>query len=315
MPHAPHSTSKQPTENTSTSPEKGKHGGNARPDPAKARSTNPSAAPILLIKYGGNAMTDPELRDGVLRTVASWSLSGYRVVLVHGGGPFIGKAMEADGHKSQFSDGHRITPPEAYSSVERALRLDVNAVLVRRLQALGHAAVGLTGCDGEMVHVRPKQHRYRDPMGKEVRVDLGRVGEVEKVQPGLLHALLDAGFMPVIACLACDAQGQGYNVNADVFAGHLAAALNAQSLVLLTDVDGLRADPEDPESTMARLPLGDVDALTREGVISGGMLPKLDACRIALQGGARKARIANGTKPVELARIFSDAAPGTLVTP
>lgn len=278
------------------------------------RTGDGRSLPVLLVKYGGNAMTDPDLRDAVLRTIGSWHLAGYRVVLVHGGGPFIGRAMDAEGLESRFADGHRVTPPEAMPAVERALTLDVNAPLVRRLVTFGHHAVGLSGCDGELVRVRPMVHRYRDPVGREHEVALGRVGEVRRVKPGLLHALLDAGFLPVVACLASDAEGAPYNVNADVFAGHLAAALKARTLVLLTDVDGLRADPGDPASTLNELPLDRVDALTREGVISGGMLPKLDACRIALKGGAGTARIANGTKPGDLARLFGADPPGTLVT-
>lgn len=274
---------------------------------------NQSKKPLTyVIKYGGNAMTHPQLQQDVLRSIYEIKAAGHAVVLVHGGGPFIQEALDEAGLTSSFIGGHRQTSAEALQYVETVLNR-VNSNLVRLLQQLGARAVGLSGQDGNLVMARKRFHRER-VNNAWVNYDLGQVGDVDVVNPELLQLLLQAGFIPVISCLANDTQGQGYNINGDMFAGYLAGALSADSYLILTDVDGLLEDRNDPNSLITHLSLPNLQKILAEGKIQGGMIPKLDSCAVALNEGAHSAHILNGTQPDQLTQLLHHTSIGTLMT-
>lgn len=275
---------------------------------------NQSKTPsIYVIKYGGNAMTRPQLQRDVLHSICQIKAAGHSVVLVHGGGPFIQAALDEVGIVSTFIGGHRKTPPEALLYVERALKGRVNTELVRLLQQLGERAVGLSGQDGNLVMARKRFHR-ESVDGQWIDHDLGQVGDVDAVNPELIQLLLAQNFIPVITCLANDHEGHGYNINGDMFAGHLAGALKAQAYLVLTDVDGLLEDRHDPNSLIHHLSLPALEQKLNDGTIQGGMIPKLDSCAVALKNGAHSARIINGTQPELLTQLLHNTSIGTLIT-
>ncbi len=254
--------------------------------------------PLILIKYGGNAMLNEQLKQRVVENIHKVSASGARIVLVHGGGPFIQKILELAKIESEFIAGHRKTTPEALRYIEMALKGEVNGSLVNLLNRTGLRAVGLSGKDGRMVRAQRRYHR-ESVNGWETQTDLGLVGNVKSIDPSLIRGLLDGGFLPVVTCLASDERGDDYNINADMFAGHLAGALGADRYLVLTDVDGVLTDIDDPNSLLPELRLTDLKEMMGT-VIRGGMIPKLESCQIALEKGAREACIINGTKPEQL---------------
>ena len=265
----------------------------------KAKANHHSdSSPLILIKYGGNAMLNDDLKEGVVHSIEKLYRRGYRVVIVHGGGPFIRQTLGMAGIKSEFIGGHRRTTPEALRYIEMALKGEVSGSLVNLLNRRGLRAVGLSGKDGRMVAARKRYHESREN-GVAVRHDLGQVGDVDRVNTELLEILLRNGFLPVVTCLASDEEGNDYNINGDMFAGHLAGALRAERYLILTDVDGLMKDIEDPESLITDITLAELEPLFGT-VIQGGMIPKLESCRIALKTGARSAAIINGTKPKQI---------------
>jgi len=266
----------------------------------------------LLIKYGGNAMTDIPLKSKVLQVVAKIAETGCNVVIVHGGGPFIKQALQSAKIESEFIDGHRVTSEDAFQQVEMALLGRVNANLVRLLNTGGAKAIGLSGYDGGMVHAQKRKY-YSVINGSRQLIDLGLVGDVANVNPELIHLLLERNFMPVISCIAADTAGIGYNINADMFAGHLAGALNADQFIILTDVDGVFRDFSNPDSLISKLRIAELDELYSNKVIQGGMIPKLESCSIALRKGAGKARIINGTKPEQLLAVTEQQPVGTCI--
>lgn len=277
----------------------------------------PDTAPSvsLLIKYGGNAMTDRDTRDRVLAEIADLHERGARIILVHGGGPAIAEILQEVGLETEFVGGHRKTDGKTIRYVQMALRGRVNGDLVRRLSATGRPAVGLSGKDAGMVRARRRWHEEAATEGAEAqRVDLGFVGDVERVDTQLLDLLLDEGYLPVVAPLALGEDGAVYNVNADMFAGHVAAALGVDLFVALTDVDGLRRDAGDASTVIRRLTLGEIPALMGTS-ITGGMIPKVEACAIAIEGGVGRARIVDGTRTGSLREaIESDPNRGTELT-
>jgi acetylglutamate kinase len=248
-----------------------------------------------LIKYGGNAMTDAALRLRVLEEIGELHEQGVRIVLVHGGGPAIAGILKEVGLETEFIGGHRRTDERAIGYVQMALRGQVNGDLVRALNAAGQRAVGLSGKDGGMVRARRRWHEETGEDGVAKRVDLGHVGDVEEVQTELLDLLLDADYLPVLASLALGEDGLVYNVNADMFAGHVAAALGVDLFLALTDVDGLRRSHQDPGTVVRELTLNEIPELVGSSIV-GGMIPKVEACVIALEGGVRRARIVDGTR-------------------
>ena len=251
--------------------------------------------PLILIKYGGNAMLSERLKQSVVQDIWKLRSKGYRVVLVHGGGPFIKKMLELVEIESEFIEGHRKTSAEALKYIEMALKGEVNGSLVNLLNKAGLKAVGLSGKDGRMVLARKRYHMSVQN-GKEIQYDLGQVGDVEQVDTILIDTLLDKDYLPVVTCIASEEAGNDYNINADMFAGSLAGALRASHYLVLTDVDGLLRDITDPSSIIRKLRLEELKPLFGS-VIKGGMIPKMESCELALRQGARSACIINGTKP------------------
>jgi len=258
----------------------------------------------VVVKYGGAAMTSAELKAAVMDDIAALVREGFRVTLVHGGGPEIEALLAALGRQSRFINGLRYTDGPAMEAVLMALCGKVNKELSAALQAHGARAVGISGLDGCLLSAR------RLP-------GLGLVGEVESVNTALLGCLLAGGFVPVVSPVALDADSGGavLNVNADTAAAGIAAALGAGRFVLLTDVPGLLRDVADPASLIPEMRLSEIAGLKTSGVIRGGMIPKLACCEAALSGGALSAQIVDGRVPHILRAAVSGAAPGTTVLP
>jgi len=250
---------------------------------------------VLVVKYGGNAMLDDQITSGILEKLAHMAQIGYRVVVVHGGGPFIEDSLKMAGIESEFVEGHRKTTEEAMKYIEMALKGHVNSKLVRMLNEKGMKAVGLSGKDGDMVRVTKRYHH--NEQGE--KVDLGMVGDIERIDVSLLNLLMSSGYVPVVSTIAAGKEGDDYNVNADMFAGHLAGALKADHFIMLTDVDGLMRDINDPGSLIPRVKVDEIESL-KGSTIKGGMIPKTRACEIALEEGAVSAVITNGTRPEAL---------------
>jgi acetylglutamate kinase len=257
----------------------------------------------VVIKYGGAAQKDAQLRASFARDVVLLKHIGVRPVIVHGGGPQIGTLLERLGKTSTFVDGLRVTDDETMDVVEMVLGGKVNHEIVELVQQAGGRAIGLTGSDGGMIRVRRRTKDGRD---------IGRVGEVIGVEPSAIMAVADAGFVPVIAPIGIGEDGLTHNVNADEAAGAVAQALHAEKLILLTDVPGV-LDGEGkliPELTRER-----ARALVDAGVIKGGMIPKLECCSAAVQGGVARAHVIDGrVQHAVLLEVFTDGGVGTLVT-
>jgi len=269
---------------------------------------------VYVFKYGGNAMVNDELKDRILRAICDLLEKGNRVIIVHGGGPFIQNALDRAKIASEFIDGQRKTSPRAMKVVETALKGEVNSDLVGRINTLGFKAVGLSGKDGQTVIGKKRMHEQTLENGQRKQVDLGRVGNVEQIDPTLLQQLLDSGYIPVMTCIAQDANGQSLNINGDIFAGHVAGALQAKAFVVLTDIDGLLRDIQQPDSLIRQLEKNEIQNLVTEGIIQGGMIPKMEACQTAVELGAESAFIINGTKPEQLPLLASGKKIGTKIT-
>ena len=244
----------------------------------------------VVVKYGGNAMVDAQLTAGIMQDLILMRLVGMLPVFVHGGGPQIDQAMKTAGLQPRFVQGLRVSDAETVRIVERVLVGEINQGIVATVNRLGGSAIGLSGKDGGLIRAR-KAAPARTPDGQAV--DLGLVGEVAGVEPRPIRTLLEAGYLPVIAPTAADEAGTTYNINADVVAGEVAAALVAEKLVLLTDTDGILDRQGALLSTLSRT---DVDRLVADGTITRGMLPKVQACLTALEAGVRKTHIINGTR-------------------
>ncbi|MCF8370994.1 MAG: acetylglutamate kinase [Bacteroidales bacterium] len=268
---------------------------------------------IIVFKYGGNAMTNQNLKSKIVENICSLKDKGYQVVIVHGGGPFIKQTLEKVNIDSEFIDGQRKTTPEAMEYVEMALKGKVNGSLISIINAMGHKAVGLSGKDGHTVTAKKRLHQHTKN-GKTELVDLGQVGDVENVDASLIELLLENDFIPVITCIASDKKGIDYNINGDLFAGHIAGALSAEQYIILTDVDGLRLDKDNPASLIHELKVAEINHLKEIKCIQGGMIPKIDSCEIALEKGAKLARIINGTVPEQIASLFEKKEVGTAIS-
>jgi acetylglutamate kinase len=257
----------------------------------------------VVIKYGGNAMTDPELRASFAVDVVLLKYIGMRPVIVHGGGPQIGRALERLGKRSTFVDGLRVTDDETMEVVEMVLGGKVNREIVALVQRGGGRSIGLTGSDGDMIRVTQRLEDDRD---------LGRVGKVVALNPAPIVAVAEAGFVPVIAPIGVDDAGVTHNVNADEAAGAIASALSAEKLMLLTDVDGVK----DSEGRLIRqLDTREARKHIAEGTIREGMIPKVDCCAKALEAGVATAHIVDGrVVHALLLEIFTDGGVGTLLT-
>ena len=244
----------------------------------------------VVVKYGGNAMVDLELTTAVIQDLILMRLVGMQPVVVHGGGPQIDQAMKTSGMQPRFVQGLRITDADTMRIVERVLVGEINQEIVAWIQRLGGAAIGLSGKDGGLIQAR-KAPPVKAPDGH--LVDLGLVGDVARVDPRPIRTLQEAGYIPVVAPTAGDETGATYNINADLVAGEVAAALVAEKLVLLTDTDGILDRQARLLSTLTRQ---DVERLMADGTVTRGMLPKVQACLTALKAGVRKTHIINGTR-------------------
>ena len=267
----------------------------------------------IVVKYGGNAMLNDELKNKVLQDIVFLQCAGMRPVVVHGGGPEITRMLMQAGKKSEFVSGLRVTDAESVGIAEMALVGKINTDLVARLNTLGGKAVGLNGKDATLIQA--KKHLADVYENGEVNlVDIGYVGNVEKVNTELIEVLLDAGFIPVIAPTGVGAQGETYNINADSVAGEVAGALKAEKLLVLTDVRGIYSDYRDENSFISTLTFEKAQELIIRGKIDGGMIPKVRACITALSGGAKKTHIIDGrAEHTILMEILSDKGVGTEV--
>jgi acetylglutamate kinase len=245
----------------------------------------------VVVKYGGNAMVDPNLTVAVIQDVILMGLVGMQPVVVHGGGPQIDDAMKTSGLRPSFIQGLRVTDEDTMRIVERVLVGEINQGIVALIGRLGGAAIGLSGKDGGLIRARKAPSKT----GADGQLlDLGLVGEVTGVDPRPIRTLQAAGYIPVVAPTAGDASGATYNINADLVAGEVAAALTAEKLVLLTDTDGIL---DRQGALLSTLTLQEIEQLKADGTITKGMLPKVAACLTALRAGVRKTHIINGTRP------------------
>lgn len=267
----------------------------------------------VVVKYGGNAMLNDEIKNKVLQDIVFLQSAGMRPVVVHGGGPEITAMMKLAGKKSVFISGLRVTDAETVGLAEMALVGKVNTDLVARLNTLGGCAVGLNGKDGNLI--KAKKHLADVYENGEVNlVDIGFVGNVEKVNTDLINLLLANDYIPVIAPTGVGDEGETYNINADSVAGEVAGALKAEKLLMLTDVRGIYEDYHDEDSFISTLSFEKAQELIVRGSIDGGMIPKVKACIVALSGGAKKTHIIDGRQEHSiLEEIFSDKGVGTEV--
>ena len=257
---------------------------------------------IVVIKYGGNAMINEELKQQVMEDIVLLQLIGVKVVLVHGGGPEITETMARMGKESVFQNGLRVTDRETVDIVQMVLAGKVNKSLVNLLEVKGGNAIGISGMDGQLIQAKMKDEA------------LGYVGTVTKVNPQPILDLLEKGYIPVISTLGCDKQGNIYNINGDTAAAAIAGALGARRLILMTDIDGILRDRNDPESLITMMTIEEARKLEGDGVISGGMIPKVECCISAIEQGVKKVIILDGRVPhAILMELLTDRGAGTMI--
>ena len=256
---------------------------------------------IIVIKYGGNAMTSEPLKRAVMGDILLLSLIGIKVVLIHGGGPEISEMLGKVGAKTEFIDGLRVTDKEAIEIVQMVLAGKINKSLVNLIQTLGGRAIGLCGTDGHMIEAERLDDVH------------GFVGNVTNVDTTPILDVLEKGYIPVIATVGCDNDGNVYNINADTAAARIAGALGAESLISMTDIRGLLRDKDNDESLIPVVHASEAPELIREGIISGGMIPKVDCCIDAIRRGVKKVFILDGRVPHSiLIETLTDAGIGTM---
>ena len=257
---------------------------------------------VVVVKYGGAAMLNETLKRQVMGDLALLHLVGVRVVLVHGGGPEINDLLSRMGKQTEFVNGLRVTDKETIEVVQMVLAGKINKGLVALMESFGRHAIGLSGLDGRMIHAR------------QLDVRLGYVGEVTGIDPAPILSVLNDDYIPIISTLGCDKAGNVYNINADTAAAKIAAALNAESLILMSDIPGLLRDVSDETSLIRRITAAELPQLVEQGVISGGMIPKLACCTEALQSGLRRVFILDGrVEHSILMEILTDAGIGTML--
>jgi acetylglutamate kinase len=257
----------------------------------------------VVVKYGGAAMKDAQLKEKVIRDVVFLACVGIRPILVHGGGPEINSWLGKLGIEPQFKNGLRVTDAPTMDVVEMVLVGRVNKEIVSLINQAGGAAVGLCGKDGDLIRARPQ--------GQE---GIGFVGEVTSTNVKILEALVKDGYIPVVSSVAADDTGQAYNINADTVAGELAAALGAEKLILLTDTAGILKDYQDPSTLIQRVDIQQARQLIDEGIVGGGMIPKVNCCVRSLAQGVRAAHIIDGRVPhALLLEIFTDLGIGSMI--
>lgn len=259
---------------------------------------------IVVIKYGGNAMTNDDLKKQVMEDMLLLWLVGVKVVLVHGGGPEINALMKKFDKKPEFVNGLRVTDKETVDIVEMALAGKVNKTLVSLLQRMGAKTLGLSGVDGLIVEAEFKNK------------ELGYVGNVININTAPIMTLLENGYIPVIATLGADRDGNVYNINGDTTASYIAGALKAAKMIMMTDIAGVMMDPKDPSTLIPEISVSEAEKLKKDGVISGGMIPKIDACLTALERGVSAVSIMDGCKPHSiLMELLTDDGTGTMIVP
>ena len=257
---------------------------------------------IVVVKYGGNAMINETLKEQVMGDIVLLQLIGVKIVLVHGGGPEISELMEQLGKKPEFVDGLRVTDKETVDIVQMVLSGKVNKTLVNLLEARGGHAIGLSGMDGSLITAEIKDPR------------LGYVGQVTKVNIKPVFDLLEKGYIPVISTVGSDQSGNAYNINGDTAAAFIAGALGAERLIMMTDIDGILRDRNDPSSLIAELTVEEIAQLTDEGIISGGMIPKVECCLEALNEGVKNVVILDGRVPHSiLMELLTNEGAGTWI--
>ena len=257
---------------------------------------------IVVIKYGGNAMINEHLKQQVMEDIALLWLIGVKVVLVHGGGPEISETMEKLGKQAKFVDGLRVTDKETVDIVQMVLAGKVNKTLVNLIQMNGGHAVGLSGIDGGIIEATMKNEA------------LGYVGKITKIRPQPINDLLEKNYIPVISTVASDRQGNTYNINGDTAAARIAGALNAERLIMMTDIAGILRDKDDPTTLIPHITTSEAKELYASGVISGGMIPKVDCCIDALEHGVDNVVIMDGRIPHSiLMELLTDEGAGTMV--
>ncbi|MBQ2933562.1 MAG: acetylglutamate kinase [Clostridia bacterium] len=258
---------------------------------------------IVVIKYGGNAMINEQLKQQVMEDIVLLWLIGVKVVLVHGGGPEINELMNKLGKKAEFVDGLRVTDKETVDIVQMVLAGKVNKTLVNLLEMKGGKAMGISGMDGRLIESEIKDER------------LGYVGKITKVHITPVLDLLEKGYIPVISTIGCDKQGNAYNINGDTAAAFVAGALGAQRLIMMTDIDGILRDKDDPSTIIPHLTIKEIEQLKGEGIISGGMIPKVDCCIEAIHKGVKNVVIMDGRVPHSiLMELLTDEGAGTMVS-
>ncbi len=258
---------------------------------------------IVVIKYGGNAMINEQLKQQVMEDIVLLWLIGVKVVLVHGGGPEINDLMDRLGKKPEFVDGLRVTDKETVDIVQMVLAGKVNKTLVNLLEMKGGKAMGISGMDGRLIESEIKDER------------LGYVGKITKVHITPVLDLLEKGYIPVISTIGCDKQGNAYNINGDTAAAFIAGALGAQRLIMMTDIDGILRDKDDPSTIIPHLTISEIEELKSEGIISGGMIPKVDCCIEAIHKGVKNVVIMDGRVPHSiLMELLTDEGAGTMVS-
>ncbi|MBO4309137.1 MAG: acetylglutamate kinase [Clostridia bacterium] len=258
---------------------------------------------IVVVKYGGNAMVNEQLKQQVMEDIVLLHLIGVKVVLVHGGGPEINDLMDKLGKKSEFVDGLRVTDKETVDIAQMVLAGKVNKTLVNLLEMKGGRAIGLSGMDGHLIEAKIKDER------------LGYVGEITNINIAPVTDLLERGYIPVISTLGCDRDGCTYNINGDTAAAHIAGALGAERLIMMTDIAGILRDRNDPATLIPELSIKETEQLFRDGIISGGMIPKVNCCVEAIHRGVGCVIIMDGRVPHSiLMELLTDEGAGTMVT-
>ncbi|KXS43636.1 MAG: acetylglutamate kinase [Methanolobus sp. T82-4] len=269
---------------------------------------------VMVIKVGGHAMVDPEVMSDIVQDIVLLRFVGIHPIIVHGGGPEITQKMERMGKKPEFVGGLRITDDETLEIARMVLVGNINTEIVSLIGKHGGKGIGLSGKDGRMIIAKKKPSQKVIIESIEHEVDLGWVGDTEIINPDLLNIVIKEGYVPVISPIATDLSGKALNLNADTVAGDIAAALNAEKLVLMTDVPGLLKDINDKSSRISRVTIDEIEQLIEEGVISGGMIPKLRGAATAVKSGVEKIHIIDGSISHSiLLELFTDSGIGTMV--
>ncbi len=259
---------------------------------------------VVVVKYGGNAMTNETLKQAVMQDIVLLSLVGIKVVLVHGGGPEINAMLKKINKASEFVNGLRYTDEETIDIVQMVLAGKVNKDLVQLLERAGGKAMGLCGLDGNLIKAR------------QLNPDLGYVGDITEIHPDVIKTALNNGYIPVVSTVASGANGEVYNINADTAAARIAAEMGAANLILLTDIKGLLEDKDDDNTLIRVVGVSEVPYLKNQGIISGGMIPKIDCCVEAVRRGVKKTNIIDGRIPHSiLIELLTDIGAGTMIIP